>query len=150
MFIIAIAIYHHSAAVKYIHINYSCFGGSTATRSRSRKNIAYSKLSSFQTNFANYAFINQPLTKSNVSTEPNTTIIGGPDIYINTGSTVNLTCIISQSPEPPQSIEWTHNHVVSILFGSCFICIMDCIVFTAASGVIQWVGGYFCIKLFIN
>uniref|UniRef100_T1GR34 Ig-like domain-containing protein n=1 Tax=Megaselia scalaris TaxID=36166 RepID=T1GR34_MEGSC len=42
---------------------------------------------------------------------PNTTIIGGPDIYINTGSTVNLTCIISQSPEPPQSIEWTHNHV---------------------------------------
>lgn len=58
---------------------------------------------------------NQTLYNFNVSTEPNTTIIGGPDIYINTGSTVNLTCIISQSPEPPQSIEWTHNHVVSIL-----------------------------------
>ncbi|XP_055920907.1 SPEG neighbor protein-like [Eupeodes corollae] len=42
--------------------------------------------------------------------EPKTTIIGGPDIYINTGSTVNLTCIILQSPFPPQQIQWMHNN----------------------------------------
>lgn len=42
--------------------------------------------------------------------KPNTTVLGGPDLYINTGSTVNLTCIIHQSPEPPQSIQWTHNN----------------------------------------
>lgn len=42
--------------------------------------------------------------------EPRTTIIGGPDIYINTGSTVNLTCVILQSPLPPQQIQWTHNN----------------------------------------
>lgn len=42
--------------------------------------------------------------------EPKTTIIGGPDIYINTGSTVNLTCVILQSPFPPQQIQWTHNN----------------------------------------
>lgn len=46
-------------------------------------------------------------------TEPISTIVGGPDMYINTGSTVNLTCIVQHSPEPPPSICWTHNNQVS-------------------------------------
>ncbi|XP_052869343.1 zwei Ig domain protein zig-8-like [Anopheles cruzii] len=41
--------------------------------------------------------------------EPLTTIVGGPDLYIDTGSTVNLTCIVQHLPEPPPLIQWTHN-----------------------------------------
>ncbi|EEB15500.1 conserved hypothetical protein [Pediculus humanus corporis] len=41
--------------------------------------------------------------------EPITTIFGGPDIYINKGSTMNLTCVVKHSPEPPPAIFWTHN-----------------------------------------
>uniref|UniRef100_A0A182IUM7 Ig-like domain-containing protein n=1 Tax=Anopheles atroparvus TaxID=41427 RepID=A0A182IUM7_ANOAO len=41
--------------------------------------------------------------------EPITTVVGGPDLYIDTGSTVNLTCIVKHLPEPPPVIQWTHN-----------------------------------------
>lgn len=41
--------------------------------------------------------------------EPVTTLLGGPEIYINKGSTMNLTCIVKHSPEPPPSIYWMHN-----------------------------------------
>lgn len=46
--------------------------------------------------------------------EPITTIIGGPDMFINKGSTMNLTCIIKHSPEPPPLIYWTHDSKVSV------------------------------------
>lgn len=46
-------------------------------------------------------------------TEPLTTIIGGPEIFINTGSTINLTCIVKNSPESPFAMYWTHNNEVS-------------------------------------
>ncbi|KAJ6649272.1 Zwei Ig domain protein zig-8 [Pseudolycoriella hygida] len=42
--------------------------------------------------------------------EPVTTIHGSPDLYIDTGSTVNLTCIVRHLPEPPATIQWTHNN----------------------------------------
>ncbi|XP_058122278.1 zwei Ig domain protein zig-8-like [Anopheles ziemanni] len=42
--------------------------------------------------------------------EPITTIVGAPEMFINTGSTVNLTCIVRNSPEPPSTIMWTHNN----------------------------------------
>lgn len=45
--------------------------------------------------------------------EPITTIHGSPDLYIDTGSTVNLTCIVRHLPEPPAAIQWTHNNEVS-------------------------------------
>lgn len=45
--------------------------------------------------------------------EPITTLVGAPDLYINTGSTVNLTCIVQHSPEPPPAIKWMHNNAVS-------------------------------------
>ncbi|XP_043276928.1 kin of IRRE-like protein 3 isoform X4 [Venturia canescens] len=41
--------------------------------------------------------------------EPTTEIVGGPDLYINHGSTINLTCIVLHSPEPPAYIFWNHN-----------------------------------------
>ncbi|KAH9636694.1 hypothetical protein HF086_003242 [Spodoptera exigua] len=36
--------------------------------------------------------------------EPTTEIIGGPDLYIDRGSTINLTCVVLYSPEPPAYI----------------------------------------------
>lgn len=45
--------------------------------------------------------------------EPKTEILGAPDLYINRGSTINLTCVVLQSPEPPSFIFWNHNDVVS-------------------------------------
>lgn len=46
--------------------------------------------------------------------EPSTEIVGAPDLYIESGSTINLTCIIEDSPEPPAYIFWNHNNAVSI------------------------------------
>lgn len=34
---------------------------------------------------------------------------GGPDLFIRTGSSINLTCEISRSPEPPHFVFWYHN-----------------------------------------
>lgn len=45
--------------------------------------------------------------------EPTTQIIGAPDLYIESGSTINLTCVIENSPEPPAYIFWNHNNAVS-------------------------------------
>jgi hypothetical protein len=46
--------------------------------------------------------------------EPITIIIGEPDMYIYKGSTINLTCVVKHSPEPPPAIYWTHNSQVSV------------------------------------
>lgn len=45
--------------------------------------------------------------------EPITTILGGPDLYIDIGSTINLTCIVRHLPEPPSTISWGHKNQVS-------------------------------------
>lgn len=41
--------------------------------------------------------------------EPRTEIVGGPNIYLEEGFTMNLTCLVRDSPEPPQYIFWYHN-----------------------------------------
>jgi len=41
--------------------------------------------------------------------EPTTTILGGPEIYMDVGSTINLTCLVRHSPEPPAHVFWTQN-----------------------------------------
>ncbi|XP_008210347.1 hemicentin-2 [Nasonia vitripennis] len=41
--------------------------------------------------------------------EPVTQILGDTDMYINRGSTMNLTCVVLHSPEPPPAISWTHD-----------------------------------------
>jgi len=38
--------------------------------------------------------------------EPHTEILGGPSIFIEEGATMNLTCVVKESPEPPQYIFW--------------------------------------------
>lgn len=49
----------------------------------------------------------------NMFSEPATEIIGGPDLFIDRGSTINLTCVVLHSPEPPAYIFWNHNEAVS-------------------------------------
>ncbi|XP_071538414.1 neurotrimin-like isoform X2 [Panulirus ornatus] len=44
--------------------------------------------------------------------KPHTYILGGPDMYINKGSTINLTCVVEFSPEPPDFIYWNHNNKI--------------------------------------
>jgi len=41
--------------------------------------------------------------------EPVTEIVGGPELHLDEGSTMNLTCIVRDSPEPPHHIFWYHN-----------------------------------------
>lgn len=40
---------------------------------------------------------------------PTATILGGPDLYVGAGSTINLTCAIHFSSEPPTYIFWYYN-----------------------------------------
>lgn len=41
--------------------------------------------------------------------EPVTEILGGADLFINMGSTINLTCLVRYAPEPPPTMRWSHN-----------------------------------------
>ncbi|KAJ8985278.1 hypothetical protein NQ317_007065 [Molorchus minor] len=41
--------------------------------------------------------------------KPDTEIVGGPELFIDRGSTINLTCVVRHSPEPPAYIFWNHN-----------------------------------------
>ncbi|XP_029039364.1 cell adhesion molecule 2-like isoform X1 [Osmia bicornis bicornis] len=43
---------------------------------------------------------------------PTATILGGPDLYVGAGSTINLTCVIHFSSEPPAYIFWYYNKQV--------------------------------------
>ncbi|XP_013176924.1 PREDICTED: neurotrimin-like isoform X1 [Papilio xuthus] len=44
--------------------------------------------------------------------EPETVISSGAELFIQAGSTINLTCIVKHTPEPPTSITWTHGEQV--------------------------------------
>lgn len=41
--------------------------------------------------------------------EPETVIVGGPDVYINVGSRLVLTCMVKFTPVPPAYIFWYHD-----------------------------------------
>jgi len=41
--------------------------------------------------------------------EPYTEIVGGPEIYLDEGSMMNITCLVKDSPQPPNYIFWYHN-----------------------------------------
>ncbi|XP_015181460.1 PREDICTED: peroxidasin homolog [Polistes dominula] len=43
---------------------------------------------------------------------PTATILGGPEMYVGAGSTINLTCTIHFSSEPPAYIFWYYNENV--------------------------------------
>ncbi|XP_063618582.1 uncharacterized protein LOC134791476 [Cydia splendana] len=40
--------------------------------------------------------------------EPETTISSGAELFLQADSTINLTCTVRHTPEPPSSITWTH------------------------------------------
>lgn len=48
---------------------------------------------------------------------PTAQILGGPDLHVDKGSTINLTCSIKYSPEPPAYIFWYHHDDVSTRSG---------------------------------
>ena len=50
---------------------------------------------------------------NNKNTETMTTILLGSEMLINVGSTINLTCLVRHTPDPPDHIFWTHNQQVS-------------------------------------
>nr|XP_012218754.1 PREDICTED: hemicentin-2-like isoform X3 [Linepithema humile] len=41
--------------------------------------------------------------------EPVTVINGAPELFVNKGSTINLTCVVRYAPEPPPTMTWSHN-----------------------------------------
>ena len=41
-------------------------------------------------------------------------MLGGPDMHVDRGSTINLTCVARFSPAPPPDVEWRHNNEVII------------------------------------
>ncbi|XP_026314730.1 nectin-4-like [Hyposmocoma kahamanoa] len=43
---------------------------------------------------------------------PETIISSGPELFIQAGSTINLTCTVKHTPEPPTSITWTFGEQV--------------------------------------
>ena len=47
--------------------------------------------------------------------EPITEILGGPNIFLEEGNNLNLTCVVRDSPEPPQYIFWYRNSQVGWL-----------------------------------
>ena len=48
--------------------------------------------------------------------EPETIIQGTPDLFVNKGSTINLTCLVKHAPEPPPKMTWSHNTEVNTAF----------------------------------
>ncbi|KAJ9594610.1 hypothetical protein L9F63_027407, partial [Diploptera punctata] len=53
-------------------------------------------------NYSTLLLVSQPITE----------ILGGPDLFINKGSTINLTCLVRYAPEPPPLMLWSHNREV--------------------------------------
>ncbi|KAK8386221.1 hypothetical protein O3P69_010728 [Scylla paramamosain] len=47
---------------------------------------------------------------------PRASIVGAPDMHVDRGSTINLTCTVSHTPEPPAYIFWYHNGQVNVPF----------------------------------
>jgi len=43
--------------------------------------------------------------------EPHTFIIGQPDMYVDIGSMLNLSCVVSYTERPPVKVSWLHNGI---------------------------------------
>ena len=56
---------------------------------------------------------------------PHVRIQGAPDIHVNQGSAINLTCIISYSPEPPAFVFWYRGNKESMKQGSSLPTFID-------------------------
>lgn len=38
--------------------------------------------------------------------EPETRIVGAPDMYVDYGSMVNLSCVVARTEKPPEKVIW--------------------------------------------
>lgn len=48
---------------------------------------------------------------------PVATILGKPEMFVDVGSTINITCIVQHTPGPPSIVQWQHNgHVSGVYF----------------------------------
>ncbi|XP_014259878.1 uncharacterized protein LOC106672737 isoform X1 [Cimex lectularius] len=72
-------------------------------------NIVEPETSTSTTDFPVDRFIYQRMYMDHMYKVPTASIVGGPDIYVNYGSTINLTCTIRHSPEPPAYIFWYYS-----------------------------------------
>lgn len=48
--------------------------------------------------------------------EPKSEIHGGPELFVDNGSTINLTCIVEFAAEIPTTVQWSHENKVGITF----------------------------------
>ena len=48
-----------------------------------------------------------------IISDPKTDILGSSEVFLSKGSTLNLTCVITQGPSKQPFIIWTHNSKVS-------------------------------------
>jgi hypothetical protein len=53
-----------------------------------------------------------PYFKDHLVKHPKITFIGGPEMYLDTTSMVNLTCLISWTLSSPRTVAWYHNHTM--------------------------------------
>lgn len=53
-------------------------------------------------------FLRQKITSICFVSVSKAKIMGNPELYIKSGSDINLTCIVLQTPEPPSFIYWYH------------------------------------------
>ena len=53
--------------------------------------------------------------------EPHTEILGGDDMHVDWGSTINLTCVSKFNPAPPVDVIWYHNNKVNIELDPYFV-----------------------------
>ena len=43
--------------------------------------------------------------------EPKTQVVGEPDIFVDIGSMLNLSCVVSFTERPPIHVQWLHNGI---------------------------------------
>ena len=45
-----------------------------------------------------------------ISADPATLLLGGPEMFVESSSMINLTCVVSWTTSPPSHIAWYHNN----------------------------------------
>lgn len=71
--------------------------------------------------------------------EPTTEILGGPELFIDQGSTINLTCLVQFAPEPPPTVGWTHEKQVSGEADIYTMCIYVLCVYCVRAAVLHYI-----------
>lgn len=99
---------------RHYKISYArtCFRTIAIPESSSRLRNIYCSISWWMITPVYCAFVNDSIKTAILFLEPETTISSGSELFIQAGSTINLTCTVRHTPEPPTSITWTHGEQV--------------------------------------